>query len=338
MKFTTLITAAIFAVSLIVGCAPPANTNVANTANTNTNAAKPVAAAPTVDALLAMDKAANEAWAKGDTKWFQDNLSSKFVMYPMGQRMGKDGAIQMIGASKCDVKSMNFTEPSMTKINDDTYVLTYKGTFDGTCTMDGKTEKLPANVRAATVAIREGDKWTGAWHGETPIIDPKSPPPPPPLAEKKQAPSASNSNTSNSNAGASNSAPPTLMAPSANTDALVKMHQSGWDAFKARDAKFFNDNLAASFGFVDPMGGYQGSKADAIKAWTETMKCEGITNVKVSDGMSTSISPTVEVLTIKGMADGTCDGQKNGTIYQNAVYVKEGDAWKLAYLFESPAK
>jgi hypothetical protein len=57
---------------------------------------------------------------------------------------------------------MNFTEPSLTKVNDDTYVLTYKGTFDGSCTMDGKTEKLPANVRAATVVIREGDKWMGA--------------------------------------------------------------------------------------------------------------------------------------------------------------------------------
>jgi hypothetical protein len=66
------------------------------------------------------------------------------------------------------------------------------------------------------------------------------------------------------------------------------------------------------------------------------MKCEGVTNVKVSDGFSTSISPTVEILTLKGNADGTCDGQKNGDLYQTAVYLKEGDTWKLAYMMESP--
>jgi hypothetical protein len=49
------------------------------------------------------------------------------------------------------------------------------------------------------------------------------------------------------------------------------------------------------------------------------------------------ISPTVEILTLTGSADGTCDGQKNGDLYQTAVYVKEGDTWKLAYMMESPA-
>ncbi len=85
------------------------------------------------------------------------------------------------------------------------------------------------------------------------------------------------------------------------------------------------------------MGTYYGSKADAIKRWTETMKCEGITTVKVSDGFSTAISPTVEVLTLKGSADGTCEGRKNGDLYQTAIYVKEGNDWKLAYMVELPA-
>jgi hypothetical protein len=323
------------AVFVIAGCAPPANTNAVNTSNTNTNMTKPAAAAPTVDYLMSMDKAASEAFAKGDTKWFQDNLSSKFVMYERGQRVGKDGVIKMIGSTKCDFKSMNYTEPALTKINDDTYVLTYKTAFDGSCTMDGRTEKQPAETRAATMVIREGDKWMGAWHGETPVIDPKNPAPPAP-ATKPATNTNSNSNVA-SNSNSANATAPAAPTPSANTDALVKLHQAGWEAFKSRDAKFFNDNLAATFGFVDPMGGFQSSKADAIKAWTETMKCEGITNVKVSDGAATALSPTVEILTIKGTADGTCDGQKNGALYQSAVYVKEGDAWKLAYMMESPA-
>jgi ketosteroid isomerase-like protein/outer membrane murein-binding lipoprotein Lpp len=333
-----LITLTIFAIAtfLIAGCAPPANTNVATNTNTNANA-KPAAAAPTVDALMAMDKAAQEAWAKGDTKWFQDNLSSKFVMNPMGHRMDKAEVVKMIGSNKCDIKSMNFTEPALLKVNDDTYVLSYKGTYDGSCTMDGKTEKLPAETRSSTVVIREGDKWMGAWHGETAIIDPKSPPPPP--APKKEEPKpAANSNASNSNSSSNAAASEAPKAtPSANTDALVKNHQAGWEAFKAKDAKWFNDHLAENFGLVDPIGTYVGSKADSIKRWTETMKCEGVTTVKVSDGFSTALSPTVEILTLKGSADGTCDGQKNGDLYQTAVYVKEGDTWKLAYMMESPA-
>ena len=337
MKLITLTTFAI-AAFLIAGCAPPANTNVATNANTNANAAKPAAAAPTVDSLMAMDKAAQESWAKGDTKWFEDNLSSKFVMNPMGQRMDKAGVIKMIGSNKCDIKSMNFTEPTLLKVNDDTYVLTYKGTFDGTCTMDGKTEKIPAETRASTVAIREGDKWMGAWHGETAIIDPKSPPPPP-VAKKEESKPTSNTTASNSNASSNASAaePAKAAAPSANTDALVKTHQAGWEAFKARDAKWFNDHISGTFGLVNPIGAYVGSKAEAIKIWTETMKCEGITNVKVSDGFSTALSPTVEILTLTGTSDGTCDGQKNSDLYQTAVYVKEGDTWKLAYMMEAPA-
>src|SRR5688500_17540537 len=99
-KYAISLTA--FAAFLISGYAPAANTNTAaNTANANSNANKS-AAAPTVDFLMSMDKAANEAFAKSDTKWFQDNLSSKFVMYPMGQRMGKDAVIRMIGSNKCD--------------------------------------------------------------------------------------------------------------------------------------------------------------------------------------------------------------------------------------------
>jgi len=34
-------------------------------------------------------------------------------------------------------------------------------------------------------------------------------------------------------------------------------------------------------------------------------------------------------------ADGKCDGQSNGDLWNTAVYVKEGGAWKLAFMIES---
>lgn len=137
---------------------------------------------------------------------------------------------------------------------------------------------------------------------------------------------------------AANTAPAEAPKPDANTDALVKIHTSGWEAFKAKDATKFSEILTSSAAIVDPIGRWFSGKDSVIKQWTETMKCEGITKVSVTDGFASAISPTVELLTVKGSSDGTCDGQKNGALWQTAAYVKEGDAWKLAFMFETPAK
>lgn len=336
MKRVSTILAITFAAIWLIGCQPAANTT--NTANTNTNTAKPAAAPPTVDSLMAMEKAANEAWAKSEAKWFQDNLSDKFVMYMNGMRMDKDTAIKMITSSKCDVKKMDLTEPQMAKISDDMYLSTYKGTFEGECTMDGKTEKLPTLVRGASVYTRSGDKWPAVWHGENPIIDPKAPAAPAKDEEKKKAdaPKTDDKPAANPNSASnSNTAAPAAPAKSANTDALAKLHLGGWEAWKNKDAKFFEANMTSGFVFIDPLGGYHGNKAETIKFWTEGMKCEGITKVGFTDAVATAVSPTVEILTGKGTADGTCDGQKNGDLYTSAIYVKEGDAWKLAFMHES---
>ncbi|MEQ1644281.1 MAG: nuclear transport factor 2 family protein, partial [Pyrinomonadaceae bacterium] len=321
-KFTSILIAALAAISF-AACGGTAENKPANANATNANTAKPVAVAPTKEALLDMEKKAGEAWTKGDTAYFESMLSDKFVSFNMGQRMDKAGELKMIGSVKCDVKSSSLDDAQMTKINDDAYALVYKSTFDGSCTFEGKTEKIPSPSRAASVWVRDGDKWKGAFHSETLILDPKSPPPPPAKTEAKKDEPKKDAETKKESPG--------------NTDTLMKLHQAGWEAFKAKDAKYFGDNLASSFSFVDPAGNFVATKADAIKGWTETMKCEGITTVKVSDGIASAISPTLEVLTSKGTADGTCDGRKNGPLWQSAVYMKEGETWKLVFMFESPA-
>ncbi|MEQ1606116.1 MAG: nuclear transport factor 2 family protein [Pyrinomonadaceae bacterium] len=332
MKRTSLITFALAAAALLTACGAPADNKItANNANaSNANAAKPVAAAPTVDALFAMDKQANEAWIKGDEAYFEGFLSDKFVSMEQGQRMNRADVLGMIGSFKCDVKTWNLEDPQMSMINADTYAISYKGTFDGSCTgQDGKAQKLPSPIRAASIYVRDGDKWKGAFHGETMIIDPKSPPPPPAKAEaKKEEPKKDD---------AAKTDKPAAPQPGANTEALVKIHTSGWEAFKAKDAKKFEEISSSNLAIVDPIGTWINGKANVIKQWTETMKCEGITKVGVTDGFASAISPTVEILTLKGTSDGTCDGQKNGPLYQAAVYVKEGEAWKLAFMFETPA-
>src|SRR6266545_2224275 len=162
--------------TLVAACGAPAANTGANNANTNTT--KPVAAAPTADALMALDKQANEAYVKGDSNFFEGMLSDKFVILTDdGQRMDKAATVKMIASVKCDIKSMDLTEPAMSMIDADTYALSYKATWDGTCTgPDGQPMKVPSPVRSASVWVRSGDKWLAVFHGENLIIDPKASP------------------------------------------------------------------------------------------------------------------------------------------------------------------
>ena len=318
--------------------APAANTggNNANT-NANVNTGKPVAAAPTTDALMALDKQANEAYVKGDSKFFEGMLSDKFVILTGGgQRMDKDATVKMIAGVKCDIKSMDLTEPAMSMIDADTYALSYKATWDGTCNgPDGKAMTVPSPVRSASIWVRSGDKWQAVFHGENLIVDPKNPvaPAAPPKKEeaKKDVKTAANSNT------ASNNAAPARATPDANTDALVKVELALWEAWKAHDAKKLGDLMAKDVSFVNIFGTYLATRADALKDWTGT-NCE-IKSVSVTDGFASALSPTVEMLSRKGTADGTCGGQEVGgtVIWGVSIYVKDGDAWKFAFGMNSPA-
>ncbi len=333
-KLVLMTTAAIS----LAACGAPATNAPASNANatTNANTAKPTAAAPTADALLALDKQANDAYIKADTKFFDGFLSDKSVMSQGKNVMGKAGILEMIGKAKCEGVEVKLSEPQMSKIDNDTYALTYKNESTGKCNegKDGAMVDIKP-VRAGTVYARNGEKWQAVWHGENMIIDPKAPPPAPAKPDaKKEAPKKDDKPAANANSSA-NTAPPAAPAKSANTDALTKTHNAGWEAFMKKDANWFNSNLTDGATNVDPMGGVVSGKANVVKNWTETMKCEGITKTSFSDTSAYSVSPTVEILFGKGHADGKCDGQPNGDLYQTAVYVKEGDAWKLAFMFES---
>jgi ketosteroid isomerase-like protein len=335
-----------FCAIAFAGCTPATNTA---TTNTNTNTAKPAAAAPpTTEALLDMEKKAQEAYSKADTKYFETLLSDKTVMSMGKERMGKAATIEMIGKAKCEGFEVKLSEPQLSKIDNDTYAFTYRSDSTGKCN-EGKNGAMVdmKPTRASTVWVRSGDKWQAVWHSENEIMAAESAekkddtsaatkdaakPPAPAKAEeaKKDEKPAGNANSAAAPA-------PAKLTPSANTDALTKMHAAGWEAFRNKDAKWFEDHMASTFAFVDPAGTYFSNKADTIKEWTGggKMKCEGITKTSFTEGFAQALSPTVEILFGKGNADGKCDGQPNGDLWTTAVYVKEGDAWKLAYMFES---
>ncbi len=320
LRFILLAAASTF----FAACGAPA----ADTGANNANPTKPVAAAPTADALMALDKHANEAYVKGDSKFFEGMLSDKFVILTGGgQRMDKAATVKMIASVKCDIKSMDLTGPAMSMIDRDSYALSYKATWDGTCNSpDGKRAKVPSPIRSASIWVRSGDKWQAVFHGENLIVDPKAPPKATPSASKKEEPKKDDGAAANSNTAA-----PAKATGDANTDALVKVELALWEAWKEHDAKKLDALMAKDVSFVNIFGTYLGTKADAMKDWTGA-NCQ-VKSVSVTDGIATALSPTVEMLTRKGTADGTCGGQNIGgtVIWGVSIYVKDGDAWKFAF-------
>lgn len=331
MKKITLFVLLAAASTFVAACGDSAVNTGANNASTNTT--KPVAAAPTVAALMALERQANEAHAKGDSKFFEAMLSDKFVILTGGgQRMDKAATVKLISGVKCDIKSMDLTEPAMSKIDADTYALSYKATWDGTCNdADGKPTKVPSPVRSASIWVRSADKWQAVFHGENLIIDPKNAPEAAPAAPpKKEEPKQGDTTATNSNT-ASNTAAPAKATPDANTDALVKVELALWEAWKEHDAKKLDALMARDVSFVNIFGTYLATKADALKDWTGA-NCQ-VKSVSVTEGFATALSPTVEMLTRKGTADGTCGGQEVGgtDIWGVSIYVRDGDAWKFAF-------
>src|SRR6266851_5229841 len=196
-------------------------------------------------------------------------LSDKFVILTGGgQRMDKAATVKMIAGVKCDIKSMDLTEPAISMIDADTYALSYKATWDGTCNgPDGKPMKVPSPIRSASIWARSGDKWLAVFHGENLIIDPKNPAPADP--PKKEEAKKDDKTAANSNASA-NTAATARATPDANTDALVKVELALWEAWKAHDAKKLDDLMAKEVSFVNIFGTYLATRADALKDWTGT--------------------------------------------------------------------
>src|SRR6187549_1282628 len=105
MKRLFLITMTLAAAAFFIACGAPAdnkpaaNANAAN-ANANANTAKPVAAAPTKEALMTIEKAGWEAWKNRDTKWTEENYWDKGVNLGTSGRTNKAEMIKQVTTVK----------------------------------------------------------------------------------------------------------------------------------------------------------------------------------------------------------------------------------------------
>ena len=268
--------------------------------------------APKIDALMGLERTAIEAWNKGDSNFFKGMLSEKFVSREAERRLDKAAIVKMIADAKCDIKTWTLDEPWMAKIDADTYVLSYRGTYVGTCPgSDGKSLKVPSPTRVATVWIRSDDKWQAVFHGENLIVDPKN---------------ASLSATARSSK---------AKRGDVRTKNLAALEKAAWQAWKDHDFKKMDGLTAKGLSFIDIFGNAYDNRDTILKTWSSNV-CK-VKSVTITDAVAFSFSPTVALLTHIGTADGTCYGEKLGPIYGNSIYVKEGGAWKLAFTMNMPA-
>ncbi|HEV7642672.1 MAG TPA: nuclear transport factor 2 family protein [Pyrinomonadaceae bacterium] len=328
MKRALLLTLTFIAALFFISCAGEAVNNKPANANTaNTNAAKTTAPAPTKEALMALETKAFEAWKNKDTKFWEGFLVDNYVgLDEHGKRVDKAGVIKMITEDKCEITKSAFSDEQMTPAGADAAIVTYKIAYEGKC----GTQTLPPAMWSTSVYVRSGDTWKGAYHNEAMIIDPSAKSdagtkPPPPPAEKKDEKKAA-PETKSANA-------PDDKTPAPAEDPYIAVVKKGWEAWKNRDAKALGDSLAKDFVMINPLGSRLDS-AGAVKGWSE-QKCE-IKNVSFDDAKSTAFGKDMAIVTLKGNAEGTCDGKPVPSLIGTYLLVKDGDNWKAAMIFESP--
>ena len=317
MKNISIFLLVALAVVFAVSCgSPAANNTTANAgnvsnANTNSAAAKPAAAAPTKEALMALEKGLWEAWQKRDAKYFETALSDKYVGFNDRGRTNKAASIESTVRPTCEVKSFSLSDEAIHVISPDVAAISYKAAQDYTC--DGK--KGPANVWSGAVYVREGDAWKCALYAEAPVADPKAPP------AKPAAPAAKEE------------AKKEEAKPDATTAEIYEAEKKIWEAWKAKDGKTLDAALGKDFTYVFSMGRFD--RAAALKMWSTDNKCE-IKSVSLTEPASVALSSDISLFTFVGSADATCDGQPVPTEWYAAVYKKEAAGWQPLFAVSLP--
>jgi hypothetical protein len=135
--------------------------------------------------------------------------------------------------------------------------------------------------------------------------------------------------------GPANAAGPVEKAVSAGPDEalLLSRETSAYEAWKSRDAKFWESFLSDRFVGWGSSGRLD--KASAAREYTGG-DC-AITRYAISDAQMTPLGPDAALITHKTTVDGTCGGEKISPPgnWAATAYVRDGDQWKAAFHAEA---
>jgi hypothetical protein len=270
---------------------------------------------PTQVRLVSLETNAYEAWKSKDAQFWRTFLSDRFVGWGSSGRLDKGSGEKEYAGLDCEIKSYAISDVQMTRLGGDAALITHKLTIEGTC---GGQKNPPASW-AATVYVREGDRWKAAFHAEAAIVDPTVLTAKP--AGKQATGDAKQTRSTDQNA---------------RTDDLLFREKTLWEAWKNHDAKRLAALMERNIQFINIFGTHFGTKADALKDWSGK-GCE-VKAVDLTDAAAAMFSPTAGVLTFHARADGTCFGQRVGPVWGSSIYVKDGDTWKWIFGINLPAR
>src|SRR4051794_28863593 len=118
---------------------------------------------------------------------------------------------------------------------------------------------------------------------------------------------ASGKNPANASKPAANSnAATTTAAPAPAKESIIALEKTGWEGWKNRDAKTFEDLLSDKYVGFSATG--RTDKAASIKS-NSTANCK-VNSYSWTDEQMRMIGSDVAVLTFKADQDYTCDGKK----------------------------
>lgn len=145
---------------------------------------------------------------------------------------------------------------------------------------------------------------------------------------------ANSANLSNANANTNaNAAATTAAAPT--KDALMTLEKSAWEAWKTKNASFWDPFLTTNF--MGHGGGGRLDRAAALKEYAGA-ECD-VKSYQISDDRMVPVGPDTAVVIYKVAVDATCGGQKvPANSWAAGVYVREGNNWKGAFHGETPVR
>ncbi len=139
---------------------------------------------------------------------------------------------------------------------------------------------------------------------------------------------AENKPAANATAGNANAA-----AKPPSKDALMAIENKAWEAWKAKDEKFFQEMLTDNTIGISEKG--RADKAAIIKSIADPT-CE-VKSFWLSADKMTAFGSDVALLTYKATQDAKCGSKAlPGTVSAASVFVRSGDKWKAVYHNEVP--
>jgi len=134
---------------------------------------------------------------------------------------------------------------------------------------------------------------------------------------------AGTANTENANAENAN----TAEAPAPDSSAaVIEAETKAYDAWKNKDGKYFEETAADNF----VGNGTFSDKAGLVK-FISSFPCD-VKDVKLEDPQTLDLTSDAVLVTVKSVADYTCDGKPGATpSWAAGVYVRDGDKWKAAF-------